>query len=137
MTFEDLIEGFGDKVGIAGVCADADGVVRVGIDGFTVAFMGVPETDRLRMWCDLGEMPPDEYGDVAARMLRENFARRGREVLSCDETGHAFAHRDVPLDGLDFMGFVEGPLEEFLGLLSGWSEVSSCGGSDIMAWQSV
>lgn len=137
MTFEGLIEGLTDKVGIVGAGADADGVVRVEVDGFAVAFMAVPDTDRLQIWCDLGEMPPDEYGDIAARMLRENFARRGREVLSCDGSGHAFAHRDVPLEGLDFSDFINGPLEEFLGLLSRWQDVSACGGCGIQTWQAI
>ena len=122
MTFESLVEGLAERAGlVGGLAADEDGVVHVEIDGFDVAFMEVPETERLVMWSNLGEMPFDDDGALTARMLRENFARRGREALSRDEAGHAFAHRFVPLAALGLDDFINGQLEEFLGLLSRWT----------------
>ena len=122
MRFEELMAGLSERAGFdGGLAADAEGAVRVVIDGFDVAFMEIPETERLVMWCNLGEMPLDDDGVLAARMLRENFVRRGREVLSRDEAGHAFAHRYVSLAAFGPDDFIDGPLEEFLDLLPRWA----------------
>lgn len=119
MRFENLMTDFARAVGAeGGLSADADGVVRIGIDGFEVAFMDVPEADSLLMWCDLGEMPSGEKEPQIRWLLGESFADRGACVFSRGEGEHVFAHRYVPLGRLDFDVFLNGPLEEFLAFLS-------------------
>lgn len=121
MTFDELISDLAGRVGVdGGFSADADGVVRVEIDGFVIAFRDVPEGGQLLMWCRFGEAPSeDERVRTAEDLLRANFrCRGGRGVLSLGEDGALYAHRYVPLAGLDADGFVAGALEDFLRLLS-------------------
>lgn len=122
MKFDELTQGFIERTGAEDCFAlDADGSVRIGIEGREIAFVDVPELDGLMMWCDLGEMPLGEGESNVLRLLRKNFVCRGGCVLSQEESGRVVAHRYAPIGQLEFDDFLNGPLEDFLGLLSRWA----------------
>ena len=62
MEFNELMAAFGDEIGIADLRPDEDGICNLAFDGMNVSFTSVPETERLAVWAEIGEMPP-EGGD--------------------------------------------------------------------------
>ena len=74
MTFGELVEGLGTKLGVE--IEDAGGAVALQIDGETVILQHADD-DLVLLRADLGEIPPDRRDALASAALRGNFLYRG------------------------------------------------------------
>ena len=74
MTFGELVEGLGEKLGVE--IEDAGGAVALQIDGETVIVQHADD-DLVLLRADLGEIPPDRRDALAVAALEGNFLYRG------------------------------------------------------------
>ena len=74
MTFEELVEKLGAKLGVE--IEDAGGAVAIQIDGETVIVQRADD-DLVLLRADLGEIPPDRRDALAFAALEGNFLYRG------------------------------------------------------------
>ena len=74
MTFGELVEGLGEKLGVE--IEDAGGAVALQIDGETVILQQADD-DLVLLRTDLGEIPPDRRDALAVAALEGNFLYRG------------------------------------------------------------
>ena len=74
MTFGELIERLGDKLGVE--IEDAGGAFALEIDGKTVVLQQADD-DLVLLRTDLGEIPPDRRDTFAATALEANYLYRG------------------------------------------------------------
>ena len=104
MTFEKLIEGLSERLGVK--IEDAGGAFALDIDGQTVVLQlaGGRDGDILLMRTDLGEVPPDRRDALAAAALEANFLYQGTggATLAVNPgDGHLHLHRYDWLDRID------------------------------------
>lgn len=122
MTFAALMSDFGEIAEISKIEPDADGVVKLNVDGVVVAFME-REPGALVTWAEVGALP-DEGGDRICRRLMEEsllgIATDGAALTLDAETGRVMIHRIDPLEDLDLKGFVE-RLNSFLNERAKWA----------------
>ena len=69
MTFENLIENLGERLGIA--FEDAGGAVAVEVDGETVVLQDAGELLLLR--AEVGEIPADAKESILSSAMEANF----------------------------------------------------------------
>ena len=74
MTFGELVEGLGEKLGVE--IEDAGGAVALQIDGETVILQHADD-DLVLLRTDLGEIPPDRRDALAVAALEGNFLYKG------------------------------------------------------------
>jgi hypothetical protein len=74
MTFGELVEGLGAKLGVE--IEDAGGAVAFEIDGETVV-LHLADEDLVLVRADLGEIPPDRRDALAPAALEANFLYKG------------------------------------------------------------
>ena len=74
MTFGELVEGLGEKLGVE--IEDAGGAVALQIDGETVILQQADD-DLVLLRADLGEMPLDRRDALAVAALEGNFLYKG------------------------------------------------------------
>ena len=74
MTFGELVEGLGEKLGVE--IEDAGGAVALQIDGETVILQQADD-DLVLLRTDLGEIPPDRRDALAVAALEGNFLYKG------------------------------------------------------------
>ena len=74
MTFGELVEGLGAKLGVE--IEDAGGAVAFVIDGETVILQQAND-DLVLVHADLGEIPPDRRDAFASAALEANFLYNG------------------------------------------------------------
>ena len=74
MTFGELVEGLGAKLGVE--IEDAGGAVALQIDGETVILQQADD-DLVLLRTDLGEIPPDRRDALAVAALEGNFLYKG------------------------------------------------------------
>ena len=74
MTFGELVEGLGAKLGVE--IEDAGGAVALEIDGEAVILQQAND-DLVLVHADLGEIPPDRRDEFASAALEANFLYTG------------------------------------------------------------
>ena len=124
MEFTELMKGFAEKVGVAGL-APTDGWCQVEIDGMTVGFVEMPETRQVVTWAEVGE-PPTEGRELFYKVLLEAM-HMGRatdgSTFSLDPgTGRLQLFRLDPLPLLDLEAF-QAMLEKFVNVLEEWRKL--------------
>ena len=125
MEFKELIGALEEYVGAeGGFPADEDGVVRVGVDDLSLAFMEVPETRTLLMWSALGRLPAEGAEALKTELLRANFMGRGVRggALSLSDDDTIYAHATLSLQAADKESFFE-TLEAFVGTVVEWGRL--------------
>ena len=74
MTFGELVDGIGEKLGIG--IENAGGAAALEIDGRTVVLQ-MADDDLLLVRADLGEIPPDRRDSFAYAALEANYLYQG------------------------------------------------------------
>lgn len=123
MEFQPLMDGLMDVLGSkGGGVPDEQGVVRLGMDETSIAFMEIPETRELLIWSRIGSMPPTGADRLREAMLRANFMGRAvsRGTLSQSDDGGVFLQRFLSLPQLDVEGLMS-ELEGFVSAAVDWS----------------
>lgn len=127
MEFNELMAAFGNEIGIADLRPDEDGICNLAFDGMNVSFTSVPETERLAVWAEIGEMPP-EGGDRLCRAMMEAMfmgqATAGASFSINGETGRIYHQRIESLRGLDFDEF-RAMVEKFVNTLEQWRKLTA------------
>ena len=125
MEFEELMKGFGEKVGIKDLAPTEDGVYRFEIDDMSVSFLEVPETRQLVTWAVVGE-PPLEGRERLYQVLMESMfmgKATGGSTFSIDsDSGCIHLFRLDPLTLLDLDTFMP-MLERFVNVLEEWRTI--------------
>ena len=102
MTFEELISGLGSKIGVELTSEDGECVINV--DDMVVTLMSLPDSDRLAVYGEIGDPPPEGLEQLLSAMLEANhlFAGTAGATISRDhETGRFHLCRHEPLAPLD------------------------------------
>jgi len=127
MTFEKLIEVLSAKLGVE--IEDAGGAFALDIDGQTVVVQlaGGRDGDILLTRSDLGDVPPDRRGALAAAALEANFLYQGTggATLAVNPgDGHLHMQRYDWLDRIDADRFLE-ILSRFADTASSWRRLAA------------
>ena len=125
MEFQPLMDGLMDVLGSkGGGVPDEQGVVRLGMDETSIAFMEIPETRELLIWSRIGSMPQSGADRLREAMLRANFMGRAvsRGTLSQSDGGGVFLQRFLSLPQLDVEGLMS-ELEGFVSAAVDWSGI--------------
>ena len=125
MEFQPLMDGLMEALGFEGGRApDEQGVVRLGMDETSIAFMEIPETRELLIWSRIGSMPQSGADRLREAMLRANFMGRAvsRGTLSQSDDGGVFLQRFLSLPQLDVEGLMA-ELEGFVSAAVDWSGI--------------
>ena len=88
MTFEELISGLGSKIGVE--LTSDDGSCVINVDDMVVTLMSLPDSDRLAVYGEIGDPPPEGLEQLLSAMLEANhlFAGTAGATISRDhETG--------------------------------------------------
>ena len=98
MEFNELIEGFAERLGLTGLRVDADGFARFTAGELVLAMTEVPETRSALLFVELGSAKKSAY----ERLLGEMFMGRRTDgaVFSVND-GRLYLHRLEKLDDLD------------------------------------
>ena len=102
MTFEELISGLGSKIGVE--LTSDDGSCVINVDDMVVTLMSLPDSDRLAVYGEIGDPPPEGLEQLLSAMLEANhlFAGTAGATISRDhETGRFHLCRQEPLATLD------------------------------------
>ena len=102
MTFEELISGLGSKIGVE--LTSDDGSCVINADDMVVTLMSLPDSDRLAVYGEIGDPPPEGLEQLLSAMLEANhlFAGTAGATISRDhETGRFHLCRHEPLAILD------------------------------------
>ena len=102
MTFEELISGLGSKLGVE--LTSDDGSCVINVDDMVVTLMSLPDSDRLAVYGEIGDPPPEGLEQLLSAMLEANhlFAGTAGATISRDhETGRFHLCRQEPLAILD------------------------------------
>jgi hypothetical protein len=98
MTFEELISGLGSKIGVE--LTSDDGSCVINVDDMVVTLMSLPDSDRLAVYGEIGDPPPEGLEQLLSAMLEANhlFAGTAGATISRDhETGRFHLCRQEPL----------------------------------------
>lgn len=123
MTFDDLIKGFGEKIGVE--LALEDGVVALNIDDMPVMIQELPELNAVNILGEIGEPPPEGLETLLSSMLNANHLFQGTSggTLSRDpETGKFFLCRWEPLALADVEAFTA-VVDKFVNVLETWRKI--------------
>lgn len=121
MEFNDLLSALGEKIGID-LKADEEGTVNLAVDNMSVVLQAVPELDKLLLYGEVGDPPPEGADRLAEAMLQSNylFQGTGGATLSQDaDSGSYFLCQYEVLSLLDSEKF-EKLLESFVNTLESW-----------------
>ena len=77
MQFEELINGFAGRFGIADGQVN-DGTAVFDIDGMTVGFVDDDTSATVMVVAEIGYPPPDANGKLGEIMLKSNYLYNGR-----------------------------------------------------------
>ena len=120
MTFEELISGLGSKIGVELTSEDGECVINV--DDMVVTLMSLPDSDRLAVYGEIGDPPPEGLEQLLSAMLEANhlFAGTAGATISRDhETGRFHLCRQEPLATLD-ADSLAALVESFVNTLEIW-----------------
>ena len=125
MTFGKLIEELSARLGVE--IEDAGGAFALEIDGQTVVLQlaGGRDGDILLTRADLGDIPPDRRGALAAAALEANFLYQGTggATLAVNPgDGHLHLHRYDWLDRMDAEKALS-VLSRFTETVAAWSRI--------------
>ena len=98
MTFEELISALGERIGVD--LAAEDGSCVINVDDMVVTLMSLPDSDRLAVYGEIGDPPPEGLEQLLSAMLEANhlFAGTAGATISRDhETGRFHLCRQEPL----------------------------------------
>ena len=127
MEFQPLMDGLMEVLGFkGGRPADEQGIVRIGMDETSIAFVEIPETRELLVWSRIGSMPQSGADRLREAMLRANFMGRAvsRGTLSQSDDGGVFLQRFLSLPQMDVGGLMS-ELEGFVAAAVEWSGIIS------------
>ena len=119
MTFGELIEGLGKKLGVE--LTDEGGAAAVEVDGIPVVLQRASD-DLLLVHADLGEVAPENRDRVFAAAMEANFLYQGTggATLAVDpRNGHLYLQKYNWLDRLDVEKAVES-LTRFADTVKTW-----------------
>ena len=120
MTFEELISGLGSKIGVE--LTSDDGSCVINVDDMVVTLMSLPDSDRLAVYGEIGDPPPEGLEQLLSAMLEANhlFAGTAGATISRDhETGRFHLCRHEPLAILD-ADSLAALVESFVNTLEIW-----------------
>ena len=120
MTFEELISGLGSKIGVE--LTSDDGSCVINVDDMVVTLMSLPDSDRLAVYGEIGDPPPEGLEQLLSAMLEANhlFAGTAGATISRDhETGRFHLCRQEPLATLD-ADSLAALVESFVNTLEIW-----------------
>ena len=120
MTFEELISGLGSKIGVELTSEDGECVINV--DDMVVTLMSLPDSDRLAVYGEIGDPPPEGLEQLLSAMLEANhlFAGTAGATISRDhETGRFHLCQHEPLAILD-ADSLAALVESFVNTLGIW-----------------
>ena len=122
MTFKELIEGLGKKLGEE--IEDAGGAAAMEIDGETVILQQADD-DLLLVHADLGEVPPDRRDAVARAAMEANYLYQGTggATLAVNpDDGHLHLQRYNWLERIDADQALE-TLTRFADISAAWKRL--------------
>lgn len=125
MTFDELVKGFGEKIGVE--LAMEDGVVALNVDGMPVMIQELSELNAINILGEIGEPPPEGLETLLSSMLNANhlFAGTAGGTLSRDpENGKFFLCRWEPLALADVESFTA-VVDKFVNVLETWRKILS------------
>ena len=120
MTFEELISGLSSKIGVE--LTSDDGSCVINVDDMVVTLMSLPDSDRLAVYGEIGDPPPEGLEQLLSAMLEANhlFAGTAGATISRDhETGRFHLCRHEPLAILD-ADSLAALVESFVNTLEIW-----------------
>lgn len=126
MEFKMAMELLAQRTGAeGGYPADDDGVVMMHVDDILhLALKEIPSDRSVVMWCHLHEVPEGGAERLFRTLLRENnFGRTTvAGTLSLTEDDRICFHTFIPLDGIDFDGFLV-RFERFVESALNWIDI--------------
>ena len=126
MEYNELIQGFAAKVGIADIEIQ-DGATALGMDDMTVGFIHDDMADAVMVVAEIGYPPPDADGPFGSAMLKANylFGGTGGAVICQNPDTNAYAlMRSFPLVSLDVETFASA-VEALLNMAEHWKAILS------------
>ena len=124
MQFEELINGFAGRFGIAEGQIN-DGAAVFDIDGMTVGFVNDETAATVMFVAEIGYPPPDANGKLGEVMLKSNYLYNGSNgaVLCMNPETSAYALMQTwALDPLDVETFAKN-VESFINNAEKWKDV--------------
>ena len=124
MTFGELIEGLGKKLGVE--LTDEGGAAAVEVDGIPVVLQRASD-DLLLVHADLGEVAPENRDRVFAAAMEANFLYQGTggATLAVDSRdGHLHLQKYNWLDRIDMDKAMSG-LTRFADTVKAWKGIAS------------
>ena len=124
MQFEELINGFAGRFGIAEGQIN-DGAAVFDIDGMTVGFVNDETAATVMVVAEIGYPPPDANGKLGEVMLKSNYLYKGSNgaVLCRNPETSAYALMQTwALDSLDVETFAKN-VESFINNAEKWKDV--------------
>lgn len=124
MELAELIEGFAEKLGLAGLSL-TDGMCQVDIDGMVITFVEVAATHQVITCAEVGEPPPEGRERLYKVLMESMYMGRatGGSTFSLDpENGSLQLFRFDSLLLLDVESFMA-MLEKFVNLLEQWRKM--------------
>lgn len=124
MQFEELINGFAGRFGIAEAQTD-DGAAVFDIDAMTVGFVHDEMAATVMVVAEIGYPPPDANGKFGEVMLKSNYLYNGTNgaVLCMNPETSAYALMQTwSLDPLDVETFAKN-VESFINNAEKWKDV--------------
>lgn len=120
---DEIMKAFGEKIGVADLSPDEDGVYHLELDERPVSIMEIVECDQAVVWTNIGDLPSEGleafYRQVMAAMSPAGDA--DGSVLSIKPESNVLClHRVEDLRTLDLVSFVA-DLEKFADMLDRWT----------------
>ena len=103
MTYEQLLQDYGAKIGIQDMEVDKEGAVFE-LDDFPVVVRPDEPSQRVALMAEIGDIVPERQGDVAAKLLKLSFATAlngGMTMAASEDAGKYYCMASLPLAGLD------------------------------------
>ena len=124
MNFKDLITGFAAQLGLSDVNVDDD-IVSISVDDFIVNIQNLIELNKIIVYAEIAERPPDDDGLLAEVLLQSNYMYRGTGggTISQDpETKKYYFTRIDDLAVVTVESFVE-QFEKLTNYLENWRKI--------------
>lgn len=120
--FDEIMDAFAARTGLAGLAPDAEGLYRFVVDGMELAVSALPD-GRIVSLAEVGDVPPEGREQFYRTLLGAMFRLQGTNgaIFTVDEaTDRVFLRRvDAAAPDLDTLVV---RLDGFVGVLSGWRQ---------------
>ena len=120
MTFDDLLNGVGQAIGVP--LQNTEGACAIGVDDMQITLQYLEEVGQVSTFGEIGEPPPQGLEQLLSAMLNANhlFMGTGGSTISRDpESGKFFLCRYDSLALISVEDFV-GIIEKFVNVLETW-----------------